>query len=361
MGLRFRKSIKIAPGVKINLNKKSTSVTFGGKGVHYTASSTGKKNASVGIPGTGISYTKTTGQSNKQKKTSEGGSQPMPTAPQSNFQDPDHKKWYQKTGWIIALLILFFPVGLFLMWKYTNWKKSIKGIITAIILIFALSGIASPDNLEQITLSADTGQTYDINKKISIKATTTPTDYELSSDDFKCSGGKINIDKQSISFVATKDGSYKIWAEHDGIKSNNLTLKVEDKAAIAKQKAKEEQKRLAAEKAKKEAEEKAAQEKAAEEKAAQEAAAAKAKAEAEAAAQAQAQAEAQQQAQAAAQAQAQQQQTQAQQQTGEIVYWVPNGQVYHSTQDCPSLGRSSTIYSGTIAQSGKSRPCKNCY
>ncbi len=351
MGLRFRKSIKIAPGVKINLNKKSTSVTFGGKGVHYTASSTGKKTASVGIPGTGISYTQTTGPSNKQKKTNKGGSQPMPTAPQTNFQDPDHKKWYQKTGWIIALLILFFPVGLFLMWKYTNWKKPVKGIITALILIIAFSGIVSPDKLEQITLKADTEQTYDINQKISIEATTTPSDYELSSSDFKCSGGKITTNNQNISFIATKDGSYKIWAEHDGIKSNNLTLKVEDKAAIAKQKAKEEQKRLAEEKAKKEAEEKAAQE----------AAAAKAKAEAEAAAQAQAQAKAQQQAQAAAQAQAQQQQTQAQQQTGEIVYWVPNGQVYHSTQDCPSLGRSSTIYSGTIAQSGKSRACKNCY
>ena len=141
-----------------------------------------------------------------------------------------------------------------------------------------------------------------------------------------------------------------------------LTITVKDKKAEeAAKKAKEEQKRLAEEKAKKEAEEKAAQEKAAQEKAAQEAAAAKAKAEAEAAAQAQAQAEAQQQAQAAAQAQAQQQQAQAQQQAGGTVYWVPNGQVYHSTPDCPSLGRSSTIYSGTIAQSGKSRPCKNCY
>ena len=68
MGLRFRKSIKIAPGVKINLNKKSTSVTFGGKGVHYTASSTGKKTASVGIPGTGISYTQTTGQYKQTKE-----------------------------------------------------------------------------------------------------------------------------------------------------------------------------------------------------------------------------------------------------------------------------------------------------
>lgn len=28
MGLRFRRSIKIAPGVRVNLNKKSASVTF---------------------------------------------------------------------------------------------------------------------------------------------------------------------------------------------------------------------------------------------------------------------------------------------------------------------------------------------
>lgn len=335
MGLRFRKSIKIAPGVKINLNKKSTSVTFGGKGVHYTASSTGKKTASVGIPGTGISYTKTTGQSSKQKKTSEGGSQPMPTAPQSNFQDPDHKKWYQKTGWIIALLILFFPVGLFLMWKYTNWKKPVKGIITALILIIALSGIVSPDKLEQITLKADTDQTYDINQKISIEATTTPSDYELSSSDFKCSGGKITTNNQNISFIATKDGSYKIWAEHDGIKSNNLTLKVEDKEAIAKQKEKEEQERLAAEKAQKEAEEKAAQE----------AAEAQAKAEAEA----QAQAEAQQQAQAA---------TQAQQNNDPTVYITNTGGKYHRA-GCRFL-KQSQIEKHLSEVKGVYEPCGVC-
>ena len=31
MGLRFRKSFKIAPGVKFNVNKKSVGMTFGGK------------------------------------------------------------------------------------------------------------------------------------------------------------------------------------------------------------------------------------------------------------------------------------------------------------------------------------------
>ena len=226
------------------------------------------------------------------------------------------------------------------MWKYTNWKKPVKGIITALILIIALSGIVSPDKLEQITLKADTEQTYDINQKISIEATTTPSDYELSSSDFKCSGGKITTNNQNISFIATKDGSYKIWAEHDGIKSNNLTLKVEDKAAIAKQKAKEEQERLAAEKAKKEAEEKAAQE----------AAEAQAKAEAEAQAAAQAQAEAQQQqAQAAAQ---------AQQNNDPTVYITNTGGKYHRA-GCRFL-KQSQIEKHLSEVKGVYGPCGVC-
>lgn len=42
------------------------------------------------------------------------------------------------------------------------------------------------------------------------------------------------------------------------------------------------------------------------------------------------------------------------------VYWVPGGEVYHSTPNCRTLKRSSTIYSGTVSQSGKSRACKVC-
>lgn len=70
MGLRFRKSFKVAPGVKVNLNKKSTSVTFGGKGVHKTYSSSGKKTTSVGIPGTGAYYTTSSGGGSGSKKPS---------------------------------------------------------------------------------------------------------------------------------------------------------------------------------------------------------------------------------------------------------------------------------------------------
>ena len=45
----------------------------------------------------------------------------------------------EKNWFIIALLILFFPVGIYLMWKYSGWKKAPKWAVTAlfVILVFA--------------------------------------------------------------------------------------------------------------------------------------------------------------------------------------------------------------------------------
>ena len=53
---RFRRSIKIAPGIKINLNKKSTSLTIGRRGIHTTINGSGVRNT-IGFPGSGLSYT----------------------------------------------------------------------------------------------------------------------------------------------------------------------------------------------------------------------------------------------------------------------------------------------------------------
>lgn len=43
MGLRIRKSIKVAPGVRLNLGSKSGSVSIGGKGVTYNTKLYGGK------------------------------------------------------------------------------------------------------------------------------------------------------------------------------------------------------------------------------------------------------------------------------------------------------------------------------
>lgn len=43
MGLRFRKSIKLGNSAKLNIGKKSVSMSVGGKGARYTVSSSGRR------------------------------------------------------------------------------------------------------------------------------------------------------------------------------------------------------------------------------------------------------------------------------------------------------------------------------
>lgn len=65
--MRFRKSFKVAPGVKVNLGKKSAGVTFGGKLFRQSFNTSGRKTSSASIPGTGISFMNT--KTKKQKKS----------------------------------------------------------------------------------------------------------------------------------------------------------------------------------------------------------------------------------------------------------------------------------------------------
>ena len=64
MGFRFRRTLKIAPGIHINLTKSGPSLSLGPRGAKYTIGSRGDR-ATVGIPGTGLSYTS---QSHRSKR-----------------------------------------------------------------------------------------------------------------------------------------------------------------------------------------------------------------------------------------------------------------------------------------------------
>lgn len=54
-GVRFRKSIGIAPGVKVNLSKTGVSTSLGGHGATVNIG-TRSRAVTLGIPGTGLSY-----------------------------------------------------------------------------------------------------------------------------------------------------------------------------------------------------------------------------------------------------------------------------------------------------------------
>ncbi|NBM14744.1 DUF4236 domain-containing protein [Streptomyces sp. GC420] len=52
MPVTFRKSFRIFPGVRLNINRKSVSFTFGGRGgPRHTVSSTGRRTTSYDLPG----------------------------------------------------------------------------------------------------------------------------------------------------------------------------------------------------------------------------------------------------------------------------------------------------------------------
>jgi hypothetical protein len=56
MGFRFRRSIRILPGLRLNIGKRGVSTSIGGRGAHITIGH-GKVRETVGLPGTGLSYT----------------------------------------------------------------------------------------------------------------------------------------------------------------------------------------------------------------------------------------------------------------------------------------------------------------
>lgn len=57
MGFKFRKRVKIAPGVNLNIGKKGVSTSLGGNGATVNISKRGVK-TTVGIQGTGMSWSK---------------------------------------------------------------------------------------------------------------------------------------------------------------------------------------------------------------------------------------------------------------------------------------------------------------
>jgi tetratricopeptide (TPR) repeat protein len=55
MSLRFRRSLKIAPGLRLIVSKKGLGLNLGSRGAHLTVNTQGQVTRSIGIPGTGLS------------------------------------------------------------------------------------------------------------------------------------------------------------------------------------------------------------------------------------------------------------------------------------------------------------------
>lgn len=244
MGFRFRKSIKIAPGLKINFNKKSVGATLGTKGAHYTINSSGRRTSSVGIPGTGISYTESSGPTSKtttkQKST------------KSNSNESNSKGVGKGclTGTLIFLLIGLLLALYTFAWipalgviiytavsqKYDKKKKIKQIAIAAVVLITSLLAASTvPEESELTALEISLAETeFDINDSAEVNLTLSPTDSQI--DTLEISETNIvNLDfadgKAVISFIG--EGTAKFYfIANDSVESNSLEVTVIDNSVV---------------------------------------------------------------------------------------------------------------------------------
>ena len=109
---------------------------------------------------------------------------------------------YKRTWFIVVMLIYVFPVGLFLMWKYTNWKQWVKIAVTAVIAISWLSMIPACHGTED-AISEISENISSVTEEVSSVTETTTTEAE-----------KIEVPSGAI--VKEQDG---LWGLYLG---NNL-------------------------------------------------------------------------------------------------------------------------------------------
>lgn len=63
MGMRFRKSIKLGGGTKLNLSKSGVGISTGVKGFRVSKNTSGRSRVTSSLPGTGLSYVNEFGSS----------------------------------------------------------------------------------------------------------------------------------------------------------------------------------------------------------------------------------------------------------------------------------------------------------
>lgn len=92
MGFRYRKSVNLGLGFRVNFSKSGIGYSWGTKGYRKTKQANGKVRTTHSIPGTGLSYTETNGGNSKKNKKNKGISvnQSNSSAVQANIDNNLH-------------------------------------------------------------------------------------------------------------------------------------------------------------------------------------------------------------------------------------------------------------------------------
>lgn len=315
MGFRFRKSFKIAPGVRVNVGKKSVGISAGVKGARVSVNSSGRKTTTVGLPGTGLSYSKTEkigGRKTTTRSTSSNNAQPIrPDLPPA--QPLNEKKKKGCCGCAVYAFIALLIIGA-LGSCIGGTEDKDKQTDTA-------NDGTQAAVITQLTQTSDTVTEIDLGSSQTLTYTVDPSDFAMTADavyattsdsdvlavSAECLSDPARVEV-TLTGKAAGTADYTVRAADSDVQQTGQVA-VHDRAA------------------EQEAAEKAAAEKAAQEQAAAEAAAAQ---------------------------QAAQEQAAAQQ--SETVYITPSGKRWHRSASC--AGKNARAV--TMDQVGSRTPCQKC-
>jgi len=183
MGFKFRKSINLGGGFRVNLSKSGVGYSWGTKGVRYTKTAKGKRRSTMSIPGTGMSFVSESGSSTFQGNTRRTNAVSIQTNYTPNNPDNERGNYM---AWIKFAICIFFgflgvhkfmekKIGMGLLYLFTVGLFGFGWIIDSVMyLITAIKGIRSEANEAGNTVAPTT--TYVSPEKPISEDSTTPSE-----------------------------------------------------------------------------------------------------------------------------------------------------------------------------------------
>lgn len=108
MGMRFRKSIKLGGGTKLNLSKSGVGISTGVKGFRVSKNTSGRSRVTSSLPGTGLSYVNEFGSSG----ISAGDSTPSSGTSSGSSGKGPKKNRGKLIGSLVMILLVLVLIGL---------------------------------------------------------------------------------------------------------------------------------------------------------------------------------------------------------------------------------------------------------
>lgn len=211
MGLRFRKSIKLGKHTRLNLNKKSFGVSFGGKGARFTLNSKGRQTSTFGIPGTGLSYTTTSGGKEKSRSKSKAKGRKVRGSSTGAAKPSGCLIVAACIGIIFIMICLVMAVVI---------GKNKNGNGSSVTLEWTQSDISvnSKAYIPNLYLKVDGKKANEIS----------PPEIQISNNDIcKIEYKDSNYAQVIYEIIPLKDGFADITATYDGVTSEPVTITVD--------------------------------------------------------------------------------------------------------------------------------------